>query len=334
MLPNDSPHLPASWQQQLQEAFTDMQSLCGYLGLSLTELPASIAANRQFPLRVPLSFAGRMEKGNPNDPLLRQVLPVHDELKVYPGFTDDPVGDLAATPQTGLLHKYHGRVLLVNTGGCAVHCRYCFRRNFPYAELQLGKQAEQAAMAYVAGNPSITEVIFSGGDPLLLSDGRLSQLLAKLSAIAHVKRIRIHSRMPIVLPARMTGRLADALQASGKQIVMVMHCNHGNELNEEVSDACRGLQQYPFTLLNQAVLLKGVNDDAEALAELSERLFACGVMPYYLHMLDRAKGAGHFEVPEARAVAIHRELLGKLPGYLVPRLVREQAGERSKLPVF
>ncbi len=324
----------ASWQQQLKHAFTDMESLCDYLGLVLAELPVSIAANRQFPLRVPLSFAGRMEKGNPNDPLLRQVLPIHDELAAYPGFTDDPVGDLAAARQTGLLHKYHGRVLLINTGGCAINCRYCFRRNFPYAELQLGKQAERAALAYVAENLSVSEVIFSGGDPLLLSDGRLSRLLSKVAAIAHVKRIRIHSRLPIVLPARMTRRLADALQASGKQIVIVMHCNHANELDEEVLAGCRRLRPYPFTLLNQAVLLKGVNDDAVALSELSERLFAFGIMPYYLHMLDRAKGTGHFEVPEATAVAIYRQLQGLLPGYLLPRLVREQAGERAKQPVF
>jgi len=332
--PSDNLRLSESWQQQLKSAFTDMESLCHYLGLSLAGLPASIAADGQFPLRVPLSFARRMEKGNPHDPLLRQVLPVADELVAYPGFSDDPVGDLAAAQQTGLLHKYYGRVLLLNTGSCAINCRYCFRRNFPYAEMQLGKQAELAAIAYIAENPSVSEVIFSGGDPLLLSDERLSQLFGKLAAIAHVKRIRIHSRLPIVLPARMTRQLADALQASGKQIVMVTHCNHGNELDEEVLAVCQGLRQYPFTWLNQAVLLQGVNDDAGTLAELSGRLFSFGIMPYYLHMLDRAKGTGHFEVPEARAVAIHRELMAKLPGYLVPKLVREQAGERNKLPLF
>lgn len=330
----DKPELSAPWQQQLKDAFTDLESLCAYLGLSLATLPVSAAASQSFPLRVPHSFVKRMVKGDPYDPLLRQVLPIMDELRLYPGFTDDPVGDVAAAQQTGLLHKYHGRVLLVNTGSCAINCRYCFRRNFPYAEMQLGKQAEQAAMAYIAENSSINEVIFSGGDPLLLSDGRLSQLLGQLSAIAHVERIRIHSRLPIVLPARMTAHLADILNASGKQIVMVIHCNHANELNGEVLAACRLIKQYSFTLLNQSVLLKGVNDNAEALSELSERLFAFGVMPYYLHMLDRAKGTGHFEVPEATALAIHRQMLGLLPGYLVPRLVREQFGEPSKQPVF
>ncbi len=322
------------WQQQLKEAFTDLDSLCAYLDLVPAGLPVSVAAGGQFPLRVPRSFAARMEKGNPHDPLLRQVLPVHDELQVYPGFIDDPVGDLAAAAQTGLLHKYQGRVLLINTGGCAVHCRYCFRRNFPYAQMLLSKQAEQAAVVYIAENTSINEVIFSGGDPLLLSDERLAQLMTQLAAIAHVKRIRIHSRLPIVLPARMTRQLADTLNASGKAVILVMHCNHANELNDEVQAACRRMQHYAFTLLNQSVLLRGVNDDAGVLADLSERLFAFGVLPYYLHLLDRAKGVGHFEVPQADALAIYRHVLGRLPGYLVPRLVREQAGENAKQPVF
>jgi len=329
----DNTHLSEPWQQQLSDAFTDIERLCRYLGLSTDELPIAIAASRQFPLRVPLSFAKRMETGNPDDPLLRQVLPIQEELQPYPGFSDDPVGDLAAVQHTGLLHKYHGRVLLINTGSCAINCRYCFRRNFPYADLQLGKQAEQAALAYIASDTSIQEVILSGGDPLLLSDARLSQLLGKLTAIAHVKRIRIHSRLPIVLPARITRPLAETLAACGKRIVIVAHCNHANELNDEVLAACQRLQLYPFSLLNQAVLLKGVNDSVQALHELSERLFEFGIMPYYLHLLDRARGTGHFEVPEAAALDLYRQLQNLLPGYLVPKLVREQAGEKSKQPV-
>jgi len=326
----DNAHFLKNWQQQLAEAFTRIDDLCEYLNLSAADLPVSIAAAAQFPLRVPLSFAASMEKGNPQDPLLRQVLPDENELLLYPGFTDDPVGDLAAAAQTGLLHKYHGRVLLINTGSCAINCRYCFRRNFPYSDLQLGKQAEQAAIAYIQQNTDINEVILSGGDPLLLSDARLAQLFDTLTTIAHVKRIRIHSRLPIVLPARITPEFIDTLKQSGKQIIMVMHCNHANELNGRVLAACQLLRKQPFTLLNQSVLLKGVNDDAQALCELSERLFEFGVTPYYLHLLDRAKGAGHFEVDDAVAMALHRDMQARLPGYLVPKWVREIAGEKSK----
>lgn len=326
----DNAHFLKNWQQQLAEAFTRIDDLCRYLNLPVTDLPAPIAAAAQFPLRVPLSFAANMEKGNPQDPLLRQVLPAGAELLPYPGFTDDPVGDLAAAAQTGLLHKYHGRVLLINTGSCAINCRYCFRRNFPYSDLQLGKQAEQAAIAYIQQNTDINEVILSGGDPLLLSDARLTQLFDALRTITHVKRIRIHSRLPIVLPARITPEFIDTLKQSGKQIIMVLHCNHANELNGRVLAACQLLRKQPFTLLNQSVLLKGVNNDAQVLCELSERLFELGVMPYYLHLLDKAKGTGHFEVDEATAMALHRHMQAKLPGYLVPKWVREIAGEASK----
>lgn len=328
--PYDTAHFLKTWQQQLTDAFTRLDDLCLYLKLSAADLPVSAAASDAFPLRVPRNFAANIEKGNPNDPLLRQVLPLHDELRTYPGFTNDPVGDLAAAARPGLLHKYHGRVLLINTGGCAINCRYCFRRNFPYAELQLGKQDEQAAIAYIAEDASISEVILSGGDPLLLSDARLAQLFDKLSAIPHIKRIRIHSRLPVVLPARVTPEFIDVLRQSGKQIVIVMHCNHANELNDRVLAACALLRKQPFTLLNQSVLLKGVNDDAQVLIALSERLFEFGVMPYYLHVLDRAQGTGHFEVEEATALALHRRMQARLPGYLVPKLVREQAGAKSK----
>ncbi|MDD5276029.1 MAG: EF-P beta-lysylation protein EpmB [Methylovulum sp.] len=326
----DSPHFLKNWQQQLAEAFTDFADLCRYLNLTVADLPVSQAAARDFPMRVPLNFASCIEKGNPDDPLLRQILPVSHELQSYPGFTNDPVGDLAATAQTGLLHKYHGRVLLINTGSCAINCRYCFRRNFPYGDLQLGKQAEQAAITYIQQDPGISEVILSGGDPLLLSDARLAQLFDKLIAVKHVKRIRIHSRLPIVLPARITAEFIETLKQSGKQIIIVMHCNHANELNGHVLAACHSLRNQPFTLLNQSVLLKGVNDNGCVLCELSERLFEAGVLPYYLHLLDKAKGTGHFEVPEAVALDLHRQMQAKLPGYLVPKLVREIAGGRSK----
>lgn len=327
-------HFTKHWQQQLAEAFNNIDDLCRYLDLSPDDLPVSTAAVEDFPLRVPLSFAACIEKGNPHDPLLRQVLPIKDELFAYPGFSNDPVGDLASATQTSVLHKYHGRVLFINTGSCAINCRYCFRRNFPYADLQLGKQKETTAIPAIRDDASISEVILSGGDPLLLSDARLARLMQQLNGIKHLKRIRIHSRLPIVLPARITDELIDTIRQSPQQIVMVVHCNHANEINARVIAACNALKNSGITLFNQSVLLKGVNDNAEILCELSERLFGNGVIPYYLHLLDKATGTGHFEVSETEALALIKQVQAALPGYLVPKLVKEQAGAASKQPVF
>ena len=327
-------HFSKNWQQQLAEAFNNLEDLCRYLNLSPNELPVSNAAAENFPLRVPLSFAACIEKGNPHDPLLRQVLPVNEELMVYPGFSHDPVGDLASVSQTGVLHKYQGRVLLINTGSCAINCRYCFRRNFPYGELQLSKQKEEAAIQALQEDSSISEVILSGGDPLLLSDSRLTRLIRQLDGIGHVRRIRIHTRLPIVLPARITDDLINTLKLSPKQLIVITHCNHANEINERVITACTLLKNSGITLFNQAVLLKGVNDNAKILTALSERLFDLGIIPYYLHLLDKATGTGHFEVSEVEALALLRQLQTALPGYLVPKLVKEQAGAASKQAVF
>jgi EF-P beta-lysylation protein EpmB len=327
-------HFTKNWQQQLADAFDNIEDLCRYLDLSPDELPVSAAATENFPLRVPLSFAACIEKGNPQDPLLRQVLPVNEELAVYPGFNADPVGDLAATTQTGVLHKYQGRVLFINTGSCAINCRYCFRRNFPYSELQLSKQKEQAAILSIQEDASVTEVILSGGDPLLLSDARLTRLIVKLGEIKHLKRIRIHTRLPIVLPARITDDFMDTLKLSPKQIILILHCNHANELNERVISACNTLKNSGITLFNQSVLLKGVNDDVNILCDLSEQLFSHGVIPYYLHLLDKATGTGHFEVSKEQALELIRQVQATLPGYLVPKLVTEQAGAASKQYIF
>ncbi|MCK9394474.1 MAG: EF-P beta-lysylation protein EpmB [Methylobacter sp.] len=327
-------HFTKNWQQQLAEAFNNIEDLYRYLNLSPDDLPVSVAAAENFALRVPLSFAACMEKGNPHDPLLRQVLPVKEELFAYPGFGSDPVGDLAAATQSSVLHKYHGRVLFINTGSCAINCRYCFRRNFPYADLQLSKQKENAAVQTIRDDATISEVILSGGDPLLLNDSRLNRLIQQLDDIKHLKRIRIHSRLPIVLPARITEELIGTLRQSPKQVVIVVHCNHANEINERVITACKTLTKNGITLFNQSVLLKGVNDNAEALCELSEQLFSHGVIPYYLHLLDKATGTGHFEVSEAEALALVRQVQATLPGYLVPKLVKEQAGAVSKQTVL
>ncbi|MDD5578094.1 MAG: EF-P beta-lysylation protein EpmB [Methylobacter sp.] len=323
-------HFSQSWQQQLAEAFNKIEDLCDYLELSPDDLPISIAAIESFPLRVPLSFAASMEKGNPHDPLLRQVLPVKEEMGIYPGFSVDPVGDIQAAAQTGVLHKYQGRVLFINTGSCAINCRYCFRRNFPYSDLQLTKQKETAAIQYIQEDSSIAEVILSGGDPLLLNDARLTHLIQQLSAIKHLKRIRIHSRLPVVLPARITGELINTLVSSLVQIVVVIHCNHANEINERVMDACRSLKSNGIIVFNQSVLLKGVNDNVAVLCELSEKLFTQGIIPYYLHLLDKASGTGHFDVTETEALMLIKQVKDTLPGYLVPKLVKEQAGAASK----
>lgn len=319
-----------NWQIQLANAFTDFQTLCDYLQLSLTALNLSSDAAKQFPLRVPLAFASRIEKGNPLDPLLRQILPIGEELQVYAGFSDDPVGDLNAVKQTGVLHKYHGRVLLINTGACAIHCRYCFRRNFPYTDLQLSKQEESDVIQTIKNDTSIQEVILSGGDPLVLNDARLARLFEALAGISTLKRIRIHTRLPIVLPARVTDELLDILKNSPKKIIVVVHCNHANEIDNDVAQACQRLKSAGVTLLNQSVLLQGVNDDATTLCELSERLFEIGVLPYYLHFLDKANGTGHFQVSETDALALLTAVKNRLSGYLVPKLVTEVAGELSK----
>lgn len=322
-----------SWQAELADSFTQPRTLLQSLALDPADFPGLDAAALDFPFRVTRCYAARMEPGNPDDPLLRQVLPLGAELREYPGFLADPVGDLAAVAAPGLLHKYRGRVLLIATGACAIHCRYCFRRGFPYEDNLLGRSREQAALDHIAGDASIREVILSGGDPLVLNDERLERLVAALEAIPQVQRLRLHSRLPVVLPSRVTEALLRRLADSRLRMVLVIHANHAREFDGAVGTALSALRGAGATLLNQAVLLRGINDSADALAELGETLFAHGVLPYYLHLLDRARGTAHFEVDEARATALLRELRASLPGYLVPKLVREVEGEAFKRPV-
>lgn len=271
-----------------------------------------------------------MAKKDPFDPLLRQVLPVRGELADYAGYSADPVGDLAAEAVPGVLHKYRGRALLINTGACAIHCRYCFRRNFPYADHQLNHSQEALALDYLRNDATLKEVILSGGDPLLLSDARLAAFLQKLDAIGHLQRLRIHTRLPIVLPARVTENLLKLLSGVGKHVVLVVHCNHANEINPRVGSALDTLRKAGIMLFNQSVLLRGVNDSAAVLCSLSEALFAHGVVPYYLHLLDKAAGTGHFEVPEAHARGLMKDVQTALPGYLVPKLVRDRPQALAK----
>jgi EF-P beta-lysylation protein EpmB len=321
------------WQKLLADAVSDPRELCALLELDPSLVLPALAAARNFALRVPRSFLARMRKGDPNDPLLLQVLPVAAETQVAEGFVTDPVGDLERRAAPGLLHKYRGRALLVATGACAVHCRYCFRRHFPYAEESALQQGWRPALEHLRADPTINEVILSGGDPWSLSDRRLKQLTDALQTIPHVRRLRIHTRYPIVLPERVDTGLLDWLRGVSLQKVVVIHANHAREIDPSVRRACRALADAGVTLLNQSVLLRGVNDSVEALAELSEALFATHVLPYYLHVLDKVQGAAHFDLPEAEALRLHQELTARLPGYLVPRLVREIAGQPSKSAV-
>lgn len=324
---------PPRWQQLWREAVTDSRQLLAMLGLSGHAASLLPAGDAGFPLRVPRGFIARMRHGDPQDPLLLQVLPHRAELGEVPGFSDDAVGDLAARAAHGVLHKYRGRALLVATGSCAVNCRYCFRRHFPYAEQTAAAHHWSAALDYLRADPSISEVILSGGDPLSLSTAKLAELGAALTTIPHVRRLRIHSRLPIVLPERIDAEFTAWLADLPLQRVVVVHANHGNEIDSSVAAACARLREAGASLLNQSVLLAGVNDSVAALADLSECLIAAGVLPYYLHLLDRVRGTAHFEVPEPRARELMDALHRRLPGYLVPRLVREVAGAPGKVPI-
>jgi EF-P beta-lysylation protein EpmB len=321
------------WLVQLADVLTDPDELLRLLNIDADEnLLAGREAKRLFPLRVPRAFVARMEKGNPNDPLLRQVLTSQEEFIAAPGFSTDPLEEQHSVVP-GLLHKYRNRALLLVKGGCAVNCRYCFRRHFPYSENQGNKRNWQSAMEYVRAHPELDEIIFSGGDPLMAKDHELDWLISELESIEHVKRLRIHSRLPIVIPARITDTLASRFARSRLQILLVNHINHANEIDEDFRNAMQRLRQANVTLLNQSVLLRGVNDNAQTLADLSNALFDASVMPYYLHVLDKVQGAAHFLVSDDEARTIVRELLTLISGYLVPRLAREIGGEPSKTPL-
>lgn len=316
------------WQKILASGFSSTHELLQFLNLPST--PGSELAEKIFKTRVPRGFALRMEPGNPFDPLLLQVLASLEELNDKPGFENDPLDESSSNPIEGLIHKYNGRVLLTVTGTCAINCRYCFRRHFPYDENNPGRQGWQKALSYIAADTNIKEVIFSGGDPLLASDALLQYLYDELTDIPHVNTIRIHTRIPIVLPERIQDSLLHIIQHPRVKTVVVIHSNHPHELNADVAVASKALREAGCYLLNQSVLLKGVNDDANILATLSEHLFAIGVLPYYLHLLDKVRGAHHFDVPLEQAQMIYRRLQTLLPGYLVPRLVREIPGEKNK----
>ncbi|WP_308364079.1 MULTISPECIES: EF-P beta-lysylation protein EpmB [unclassified Microbulbifer] len=321
------------WQEELADLLTDPRELIELLELDPAQLPAALAAGGDFSLRIPRPYLKRIRPGDPRDPLLLQVLPAAAELEASPGYSADPLREAEANPRPGVVHKYRGRLLLIAAGQCAVNCRYCFRRQFPYGDNHLSRTQWVEALDYIRSQADLREVILSGGDPLVLSDRQLRWLSGELAAIPQLDKLRLHSRLPIVVPARITDQLIDWFTGSRLKPVLVLHCNHANEIDGEVRSALQKLRDAGVTLLNQAVLLRGVNDSAEALEDLSEALFTAGVLPYYLHQLDRVQGAAHFEVCDARARELVEQLRRRLPGYLVPRLVREIPGEASKTPL-
>ena len=315
---------PDAWRRELAAAVTDVRELLAVVGVPEERVGAAPVAD--FPLKVPRPYVARMRFGDADDPLLRQVLPTAAENLPAPMYESDPLREAHASVGVGVLRKYAGRALVIAAGACAVHCRYCFRRHFPYAEHRQGSRFP--ALAAVRSDRTISEVILSGGDPLLLTDAHLARLAAAVAAIDHVSTLRIHTRLPVVIPQRVTAALVETLAQTRPRVVIVLHFNHPREVDADCAAALAALAE--FTLLNQSVLLRGVNDDAATLAALSERLFAAGVLPYYLHMPDAVAGTAHFDVPQQRALAIHQDLAARLPGYLVPRLVRETAGAPAK----
>lgn len=318
------------WQQELSNLITEPEELLQLLGLSPDEVSIPTDVLRAFPLKVPRPFVARMRPGDARDPLLLQVLPSAPESDDTPGYGFDPLSEADFNPQPGILHKYQGRVLVLAAPHCAVHCRYCFRRHFPYQDKVPSRQVWEQSLQWLAGQPQITEVIYSGGDPLAASDKHLAWLTDRISGIPHIGRLRIHTRTPVLVPARVDDNLLAWLGGTRLQKVMVIHCNHANEIDAEVIAAMQHLREAGVTLLNQSVLLRGVNDSVPALAQLSEALFAAGVLPYYLHALDKVQGVAHFDVSEERARDLITAMKQRLPGYLVPRLVREIPGEASK----
>jgi EF-P beta-lysylation protein EpmB len=335
--PAESAPAPASpaWQRQWQESFRDSASLLAFLELNPAQLPEKILSEPAFPLRVPRAYAERMRPGDAADPLLRQVLALDSELIEQPGFVSDAVGDEEAQAGPGVLRKYNGRALLVLTGVCAVHCRYCFRREYPYARQAPSRAQWEQIYARLGADASVEEILFSGGDPLSLSDSALRWHWEQALSLPHVRRVRIHTRLPVVLPARVDAAFLALVRdlSARKPLYLVLHINHAREIDAAVVEAARALRAAGAILLNQSVLLRGVNDTVEALEELSRRLLDAGILPYYLHQLDRVRGTHAFEVEEEKGLALIEGLRARMSGYGVPKYVREIRGEKSKTEI-
>ncbi|MBE0505706.1 MAG: EF-P beta-lysylation protein EpmB [Marinospirillum sp.] len=325
------------WSETLKRAVRDPLELCRLLNINPEQLPGGTSGLQQghqlFRTLVPHPFINLMQRGNPQDPLLLQVLPLAQENLPQAGFVADPLQEHQSNPLPGLIHKYQSRVLLTSSGACAINCRYCFRRHFPYAENSLSQQATSAILDYLQHHPKVNEVILSGGDPLATPDLRLADKIQQLQQLPQLKRLRIHTRLPVVLPSRITDELLQTLASTHLKVILVLHINHPQEVGTELCEALQRLRRTEITLLNQSVLLRGINDQAEILAQLSETLFEQGVMPYYLHAFDPVAGAAHFAVDDQQARQIYAGLLTLLPGYLVPKLVREYPDQPAKTPL-
>jgi EF-P beta-lysylation protein EpmB len=322
-----------SWNQILSGATRDVKTLLNQLDIPITELNERQQACLDFPMLVPQPFINKMEKGNASDPLLLQVLPQASELESAEGYINDPLAEKHSNLQKGLIHKYHSRILVLLSTGCAVNCRYCFRRHFPYQENRIGKNDWQEILNYVAKDSSIEELILSGGDPLMLNDQQLEKFIKQAEEIPHLQRLRIHTRLPVVIPQRITNKLVNVLHSSRFDCIMVLHINHSKEIDIQLFNALSKLKAVGITLLNQAVLLRDINDTVDDQIDLSKALFKAGVLPYYLHLLDKVNGAQHFDIEESEARKLHGLLLRRLSGYLVPKLVREEPGKGSKTPI-
>ena len=332
IIPQIANKMHISWQKELANVVTDPKELLELLAIDPENYQQHFKARQLFPVRVPRPFIEKMKKGDINDPLLAQVMPLHSEFVVTDGFSTDPLEE-HDTVAEGLLHKYKHRVLMIVKSGCAVNCRYCFRRHFPYQDNSPSKARWQNALQYITDHNEINEVIFSGGDPLMANDEHLGWLITQLEVIPHIKRLRIHTRLPVVIPQRITTKLVQQLKNTRLKSTIVLHINHANEINKTLCEALEPLRAARIPLFNQSVLLKGINDNANVLAALSEALFDTGIQPYYLHMFDKVQGVAHFEVEEQRAVNIVKETMAILPGFLMPKLVREIAGEANKTPI-
>lgn len=324
---------PPHWKTELATAVTDITELAALLDLDPAALQPSRAAQAQFPLRVPHSFIARMNRGDPADPLLLQVLPSDRELMPAAGYSSDPLEEGKVNPVPGLIHKYHGRVLLIVSPSCAIHCRYCFRRHFPYADNTPGREHWRTALDYIAADPSIREVIYSGGDPLAANDQLLLWLTEQIAAIPHVKRLRVHTRLPVVIPSRIDAACLRWLGSTRLQTVLILHINHGREIDAALTQAVAAIRALGIVVLNQSVLLRRINDCPNILHELNERMFDIGVMPYYLHRLDKVSGAGDFDLADWEVQSIYRQLLALSSGYLTPKLVIEIPGHAFKTPI-
>jgi len=336
IIPKKTQSVETHWQKELANSFTTLESLLQYLQIDTQSLPIAIGhhnkARQLFPMRVPKPFANLMTLGNWHDPLLQQVLPQHAEFLEKDGFVTDPLGE-QDNKQKGLIHKYKSRVLVLVRTACAVNCRYCFRRHFPYQDNHLQQSDYSHLIDYIKNDASLNEVIFSGGDPLMAKDQHLAKLSESINAIAHIKRLRIHTRLPVVIPSRINTEFMQWISALTIKPIIVLHINHANEISEKLIEKCELLREAGVTLLNQSVLLKGINDSADALEDLSERLFEANILPYYLHMFDPVKGASHFDVSKHEASEIMAKLIKRLPGFLVPKLVKEIAGQPGKTPI-